>query len=245
MEDFFSFSRYLFVLAHPDDEIYTCAFIQKLVREGKQVDLLYVTSGDYQGPEMMGTREGEVRKSMEVLNVPMANVYFMRVPERALMNKVKEVQQNLFAETCKLTPNCVVTHDFEGGHNGHDAVSFCASRVAEELHLPLYVFPAYHAWPEKRIWNQFASGREATDTLELSSEMKTLQNRVMGAHATQSVFFNAIKASDSYDLFSTREVLRLVSQPMDYTKPPTIPVGYEYPGSKLRFENFKSAIAEA
>jgi len=148
MKDFYQFSRYLFVFAHPDDEIYTCAFIQKLVSEGKNVDVLYVTSGDYQGPEVIEVREKEVQESMQLLNVSMTNVHFMRVPERQLMNRVNETHENLLAQVIKLAPDCIIGHDFEGGHNGHDAVSFCASRVADELHVPLYVFPAYHAWPE-------------------------------------------------------------------------------------------------
>lgn len=241
MKDFFQFSRYLFVFAHPDDEIYTCAFIQKLISEGKKVDILYVTSGDYQGPEMIKVREEEVRESTQLLNVPMPNVHFMRVPERQLMNKVNEARNNLLAQAKELAPDCIVGHDFEGGHNGHDAVSFCASRVAGELHIPLYVFPAYHGWPEKRLWNQFAS-HEATDILTLTPEMKVLQDRVIVIHASQAGFFNTIRQSSSNELLSTREVLREVTQPINYMEPPTVSVGYEYPGSKLRFEDFKTAI---
>lgn len=242
MKNFFQFSRYLFVFAHPDDEIYTCAFIHKLVSEGKSVDLLYVTSGDYQGPEMVEIREKEVQESMKLLKVPMANVHFMRVPERQLMDRVNEIRENVLAQVTQLSSDCIIGHDFEGGHNGHDAVSFCASRAAEGLHVPLYVFPAYHSWPEKRLWNQFASLREAIDTLTLSPEEKILQDRVIAAHASQAVFFNAIRQSSSNDLFSTREVLSLVSQPINYIEPPTTPVGYEYPDSKIRFEDFKTAI---
>lgn len=241
MKDFFQFSRYLFVFAHPDDEIYTCAFIQKLTNERKRVDILYVTSGDYQGPEMIEVREEEVRESTQLLNVPVANVHFMRVPERQLMDKVNEVRENFLTQATKLSPDCIIGHDFEGGHNGHDAVSFCTSRVAEEVHIPLYVFPAYYGWPEKRIWNQFAS-HEATDTLTLTPDMKALQDRVIAIHASQAGFFNTIRQSSSNDLLSAREVLRLVTQPINYMEPPTVPVGYEYSGSKLRFDDFKTAI---
>lgn len=241
MKDFFQFSNYLFVFAHPDDEIYTCAFIQKLTSEGKDVHVVYVTSGDYQGPEVIKVREEEVKESMRLLNVPVANVHLMRIPERQLMGRVNETRENLLAQVTKLAPDCIVGHDFEGGHNGHDAVGFCTSRVAEELHVPLYVFPAYHAWPEKRIWNQFAS-HGATDILTLTPNMQKLQNQVIAIHASQAGFFNTIKQSSSFSLLSTREVLREVTQPINYVEPPTVPVGYEYPGSKLRFDDFKTAI---
>lgn len=241
MKDFFRFTRYLFVFAHPDDEIYTCAFIHKLVNEGKSASLLYVTSGDYQGPEVIEVREKEVRESMQLLNVPMANVHFIRVSERQLMSMISETRKNLLAKTNEIAPDCIVGHDFEGGHNGHDAVSFCTSRVAEALHIPLYAFPAYHGWPENRLWNQFAS-HEATDTLILTPEMKALQDQVITTHESQAGFFNTIRQSNSNGLLSTREVLRFIAQPIDYMVPPTEPVGYEYPGSKLRFDDFKTAI---
>jgi len=186
-------------------------------------------------------REGEVQESMRLLGIPPSNIHLMRIPERQFMNRVDEVRGNLLVQTAKLAPDCIVGHDFEGGHNGHDAVSFCASCVAEELHIPLYVFPAYYGWPEKRIWNQFTS-HEVTDTLVLSPKTKILQDRVIAVHESQAGFFNIIKQSSSYKLLSTREVLRMVSQPINYIEPPTMPVGYEYPGSKIRFEDFKIAI---
>ena len=242
MKNFFQHSRYLFVLAHPDDEIYTCAFIQQLVNDGKHVDVLFATSGDYQGPDVTIVREAEARASMQLMNVNMEHVHFMRVPERLLLDHVRTVRQDVLALAIAMLADCIVGHDFEGGHNGHDALSFCSSRVAEARQIPLYVFPAYHRRPRERLWNQLVSPRVATDTLTLSPAMQLLQRRVMAAHASQADFFNMVRRSSSYVPFSTREIVRLVSEPINYSEPPTSPVGYEYPGSALRFEDFKSAI---
>jgi LmbE family N-acetylglucosaminyl deacetylase len=242
MKHFFQYSRYLFVLAHPDDEIYTCAFIHQLVNDGMRVDILFVTSGDYQSADMTTVREEEARVSMRLLNVDLANVHFMRVPERQLLGQVRAVRERIYSLAMAIGPECIVGHDFEGGHNGHDALSFCSSRVAEELHIPLYVFPAYHGVPEARRWNQFVSPRAATDTLNLSADMQSLQRRVMAAHASQSGFFDMVSRGSSYGLFTARELLRFVSVPINYVEPPTIPVGYEFPGSALRFADFRTAI---
>ena len=245
MKTFFQYSRYLFVLAHPDDEIYTCAFIHQLVNDGMHVDILFVTSGDYQGPDRTTVREEEARVSMRLLNVNLANLHFMRVPERQLMGQASAVRKRIRALAAAMGPDCIVGHDFEGGHNGHDALSFCTSRVAEELHIPLYVFPAYHGLPEERLWNQLVPHTEVTDTLRLSPAMQILQGRVMVAHASQSGFFDIVRRSSSYVAFTTREILRFVSEPINYGEPPTTPIGYEYPGSTLRFKDFKSAIGLA
>ncbi len=236
------FSRYVFVFAHPDDEIYTCAYIAELTQLGKSVDIFYVTSGDYTGPEMGPIREKEALESMSVLGVRKESIIFLRYPERELMQRVPEVAKEIFEKITQLHPDCIITHDYEGGHNGHDAVSFCTHRAAQKLEVPLFMFPAYHDWPERRLWNQFAPGREIAFTLALSDEQKALQEKVIAAHKTQESFFNLVKASTSAEFLFKREILRHISIPIDFTLPPTTPVGYEYPGSKIRFEDFKNVI---
>lgn len=242
MNEFFNFSRYLFIFAHPDDEIYTCAFIEKLIQDGKEVHILYVTSGDYQGAEFGPMREEEVLQSAQIMSVPISNVRFLKIPERQLMASVSDTIVQTSKLIKDLKPDCIVGHDFEGGHNGHDAVSFCSSQTANSSSVPFYVFPAYHGWPENRIWNQFIASREPTDILTLTALQQNLQNRVIAVHSTQQGFFNVIRVSSSNDLFSKREVLRLVSVPMDYTQPPENPVGYEYLGNKLKFVDFKKVV---
>lgn len=237
------YSRYLLVFAHPDDETYTCASTRRLREEGKDVDVVYVTSGDYQGKEMGLIREKEVFASMRHIGVSEDRIHFLRIPERQLMAQVAKVREGLLALAQAADADCILSHDFEGGHNGHDAVSFCASDVAEKVGAAFFVFPAYHGWPEGRLYNQFVPPREATETLTLNPEQKALKEQVIASHATQEKFFNLIKESSSADLFFTREILRYVSSPMDYREPPSTPIGYEYPGSRITFADFKKAIA--
>lgn len=242
MNNFLHHKSYLFVLAHPDDEIYSCAFIQELVQNDKKVQVVYVTSGDYQGAEQGPIREAEALKSMSTLGVLEENVHFLRIPERQLMSKVKVLVETLFEKSENISPDCVVTHDFEGGHNGHDAVSFAASKTAAQHDSDLYVFPAYHDWPEKRLYNQFVSPRQATDTLLLTGKTKSLKSQIVDIHKSQTKFFQIIKDSSSSEAFMSREVLREVKEPIDYTQPPTTPLGYEYPESNIKFEAFKVSI---
>jgi|GEM_PF-4077246 len=49
---FFDYANYLFIFAHPDDEIYTCVTISELIKKGKIVNIIYFTSGDYNGAEL-------------------------------------------------------------------------------------------------------------------------------------------------------------------------------------------------
>ena len=242
MNNFFHHKSYLFVFAHPDDEVYSCAFIQELVGNDKKVQVVYVTSGDYQGAEQGPIREAEVLKSMSTLGVSEENVHFLRIPERQLMSKVEDLLEILAKKSEGILPDCIVTHDFEGGHNGHDAVSFVASQTAAQYSTALYVFPAYHDWPEKRLYNQFVAPRQATDILVLTDKTKLLKNQIIDIHKSQARFFQIIKDSSSSEALMSREVLREVKESIDYTQPPTTPLGYEYPGSSIKFEDFIAAI---
>lgn len=242
MNNFLHHKSYLFVLAHPDDEIYSCAYIQELVQTNKKVQVVYVTSGDYQSAEQGPVREAEALQSMSILSVPEEQVHFLRIPERQLMSKVGDLLEILAKKCDGILPDCIVTHDFEGGHNGHDAVSFVAAQTATQYSSALYVFPAYHDWPEKRLYNQFISQRHPTDILVLTEKMKSLKNQIIGIHKSQAKFFQIIKDSSSVEAFMSREVLREIKEPIDYMQPPMTPLGYEYPGSSIRFEDFKTAI---
>ena len=237
------FSKYLFILAHPDDEIYTCVFISELIKKGKTVDIIYVTSGDYNGADVAVERKKEVQKSMQYIGVELSHVHFMQVPERQLMDQALTARDELVEKSMRIKPDCIVSHDFEGGHNGHDLVSFFASYIAQKLSIALFMFPAYHGWPENRQWNKFVSGKNADYELKLTDEQKQLQENVLSSHKTQENFMNLIMNSVDYDLFSSREILRGVLNLIDYKMPPTDPIGYEYPGSKIKFEDFKEIIS--
>ncbi|EKE20887.1 MAG: LmbE-like protein [uncultured bacterium] len=237
-----NYDHYLFILAHPDDEIYTCVFISELIKLGKKVDIIYITSGDYNGAEVAIERERELENSMKIIGVKKENVHLLQVPERQLMDKDLETRDNLLSLSKQLNPDCVIGHDFEGGHNGHDLVSFFASRVAQELKIPLLVFPAYHGWPENRQWNKFILEKNTDYELNFTDEQKQLQKNVMASHKTQENFMSLILNSADYGLFNSREILRYVSDFIDYKIPPENPLGYEFPGSKIKFEDFKKII---
>lgn len=242
VKNLLDYEHYLFVFAHPDDEIYTCVFITELVKRRKSVDVIYVTSGDYSGTEVATEREEELFISMETIGVKKENVHLLRVPERQLMQLALRVRDEVCTIAKQIKPDCIIGHDFEGGHNGHDLVSFFSFYVAQQLNTSLFVFPAYHGWPENRKWNKFAPDKLSDYELKLTNEQRQLQKVILKTHRTQENFINSLINSDDYALFSSREVLRSISGVIDYTTPPENPLGYEYPGSGIKFEDFKDVI---
>ena len=237
-----TYSRYLFVFAHPDDEMYVCVLMSELCKQGKQVQVLYITSGDYSGPEYAWERKREVLASMWYIWVSPEYVHFLGVSERTLMDQATEARNAMLAYVQEMQPDCIVGHDFEGGHNAHDLSSFLSGVVARERGIPFFAFPAYHGWPESRRYNTFINGRVADYELVFTEVQKELQAKVISAHRTQEKFVHTLITSRDAHLFGSREVLRKIPDTTDYTIAPDHPVGYEYPGSKLRFKDFASMI---
>jgi LmbE family N-acetylglucosaminyl deacetylase len=240
----FNHSNYLFIFAHPDDEIYTCVTISELLKQGKTVDVMYITSGDYNGPEFAVEREKEVLSSMKLAGLSKENITFLRVPERQLMDKAAETYEKVVVKTEILKPDCLVGHDFEGGHNMHDLVSYLAYQAARKLDIPLYFFPAYFGWPEKRHWNRFVNGSEADYELKLDAKQKILKRQVVDFHKSQLDFMNSLLTNPDAQLFFSREVLKKISESVSYTMSPVKEMGYEYPGSKIKFGDFKKIIED-
>lgn len=233
-------TNYLFIFCHPDDEVYTVNIIKTLTDAGKRVDFVYVTSGDYAGPDFGPKRELEATKSAEALGVHQSHVYFLRFPERELLSRANEAREAVHEIVQSLSPECIVSHDYEGGHNLHDFVSYCTYTASKKTGADLWVFPAYHGQPASRLWNQFIPGRKADFTLEVD-QASQLKRRVIEAHATQKDFFDLILHSTSKEPFLSREVLRFMES-VDFTKRPTDPLGYEFAGSPVKFSDFAAAV---
>jgi len=124
----------------------------------------------------------------------------------------------------------------------HDLASFITYEAAINLDIPLYFFPAYYGWPEKRSWSWFVNNEKPDYKLKLDKEQINLKKRVVEVHNSQKDFMNSLLSNPDSKLFFLREVLRKVTNKIDYTKTPTEIIGYEYPGSKIKFEDFRKVI---
>lgn len=240
MDEFFNHQSYLFLFAHPDEEIYLCATIQKLIGTGKTVTIIYVTSGDADGPQYGPIREKEIEATSALMGLDMKNVKFLRIPEGVLLGHLLQVAKNAHHMATRKAVDCIVTHDFEGGHSAHDALCYVGLRIA--TNIALYTFPAYHDWPQWRKYNQFLSDHPASVEVLLDAMQIGLKKAVMESHVSQQDFMNRLIMSDSADQFFAAEKLRKITQAYDFTKPPTDPLGYEFPGSRIPFERFMLAI---
>jgi LmbE family N-acetylglucosaminyl deacetylase len=236
MKPLFSHNRYVSVYAHPDDESHTVVTNRQLVRDGKDLHALYLTNGDYDGPAMAIRRQGEVEQSLAQQGIEADHVQKLGLPERTLFDQADEAVRGTIAYLEAVEPDCVIGHDYEGGHTAHDLASFCAYLGARSLGVPFWVFPAYHGLPgEERMWNRFVPGRTEDFIHVITRPERAFKQSIIDTHASQKKFFDTMLESSSAPQVLGREVLRYAAD-IDYRSKPTDPLGYELPGSTGRFE---------
>ncbi len=233
-------SRYLFVFAHPDDEVYTAGLIHRLVTTGKAVTTVFLTNGD--AGANAEDRETELAKSMKVIGINPENTVKLGFLEKNVLRSLTAVSIALDGIVEELRPTCVLGMDFEGGHIIHDSASFVTAHIVGKYRLPHYVFPVYHLQNGQRKAALFISGRETTDVIDLSPEEALVKIRVLEAHAGQANHFLRLKQQDNTYLgrLKSQEIYRRIETPIDFSQPPTIELGYLRSG--VSFEDFQVAV---
>lgn len=244
INDLFSGQTYLLVVAHPDDELYSCVLVRRLILSGKKVSIAFITSGD--AGSNPAIREQEALKSAALVGIENDNVYFLRIPELQFPTLIKEVVRKGVEIIKENSIDFVIGQDYEGGHEGHDLASFCASEMRRIAGVRTYsIFPIYHGKPQERKGARFKSERSDFCTLALTAEEKELKKKVLEAHAGQKGHFDGMQRSsaDYEDLLFKREVHAVIDTGIDYKKRPTEEVGYEFHRNGFSFNDFQQAIA--
>lgn len=232
---------YAFVFGHPDDEMYSTTLIKNLVELGKRVVLVYVTSGNRHGDRIGLLREAEAVKVSELLGIPKGRLYLLGITEREVKLHLQDIIKDIASILKSNNVDCVITHDHEGGHSVHDFSSFCGYTCARRQRADLWAFPAYHNQPDRRVINTFVGSRKADLRIALSADQATLKARVIDAHVTQKNYFENLPEIALSRLLK-REIFRHIDGKVDYTAPPTRPVGFDFEGSPTRLVDFLTAI---
>jgi LmbE family N-acetylglucosaminyl deacetylase len=243
MKDFLAYNNYFFLFAHPDDEVYVISLIHRLVENKKKVVLIYATSGD--GGGKAKEREKEASISLGGAGVGKNNIYFLRIPEKKLLGNLRKTV-NLSLEIIKKEKcDCIFGQDYEGGHEGHDAVSFCASELSRLAKIKNYfVFPIYHGKPWERKGARFKPQRKEWLTLKISKKEQEIKRKAISAHKGQQEHFASLQKSsgDYYKLLFSREVYFKIKNRVAFSRKPMAEVGYEYHRNGFKFRDFKKAL---
>ncbi|MEM7655742.1 MAG: PIG-L family deacetylase [Bacteroidota bacterium] len=237
--------RIAFLFAHPDDELYVGAMIRRLSAANKSIVAMYATSGDGAGfPER---REAEAKASLAKCGLSSEVIHFLRIPEHQVLNQLEPLLEKSQSVLRDFQPDCLISHDYEGGHEAHDALSFAASWLTQHAAAPiqLYTYPLYHGKPQERQGARFKPSRTDFLTFPLSPEEAQLKLDLIATHASQQPHFEGLKrsAEDYLTLLQAREVLFPVDRPINFSQPPMPEVGYEFHRNGYRFTDFQAAIA--
>jgi LmbE family N-acetylglucosaminyl deacetylase len=219
--------------------------MHRLIEKGKGVRVAYITSGD--AGVNAESRESELLSALMAIGVEREATVLLGVSEKDMLSSLKKTTQTLIGHLSDTSLDCIVGMDYEGGHEVHDGASFIASSIAQNLSLPHYVFPVYHAEDGKRIGAEFLPEHNTTDTVKLETEDVNIKIKVLEAHRGQiGHFLHLQRQSPEYfqRLFS-HEIFRRVAQSMDFTERPTKEIAYEAHRNGFKFNDFEQAIKEA
>jgi len=244
MQDFnpFDFSRCLLVIAHPDDEVNCAVLLNRLVGQGKQVKVILLTDGDA-GVNATG-RADEMAESIRCIGLDSDALLSLGIAEKELMNDAATVNEKVYQASLEYKPDCVLSLDYEGGHEGHDIASFVAHNAALKLGVVHIVFPDYHFRNMHRHGMEFLPERQPDYTLELNDDDKDLKIKLLEAHRGQLGFYLRLqKVQDDYfRLLFEREVYRIFPRDYNFLARPDYQIGYEYHRNGFKLEDFVKAV---
>ncbi|MDY0097179.1 MAG: PIG-L family deacetylase [Candidatus Dojkabacteria bacterium] len=121
------------ITAHPDDaELMFGGTIAKYTRNGHEVEIIVVTSGESWNKigntnleEVRKIRKKEAMNSAKVLGVK--NIHFLNLKDGRL-NRY-ELMPLLLEEIRKINPNYILTHSPKEGHYDHKEISYSIKRL--------------------------------------------------------------------------------------------------------------------
>jgi len=119
-----SSERILVFAAHPDDEIIGCGgSIAKYAKAGKQVFIIYLTSGDagsqkYDKKTLAKLREAEAKNGAKTLGIKEENLYFLHQPD-GFLEENSEVLIKITELIKQIKPNIVYIPQAEEAHSDH------------------------------------------------------------------------------------------------------------------------------
>jgi LmbE family N-acetylglucosaminyl deacetylase len=232
------YQRYLLVDAHPDDEVHCAVLLARLLTAGKAVHIVVLTNGDAgQNP---AHRLAEMTASIEAIGLQSDNLTLVGISERDLLQDMPTAYDKTLAVAENFHPDCLISIDFDGGHEGHDTAAFIADLIAHKLETAHWVFPDYNWQHGRRFGLHFLPGRSADEELSITPQEKDLKIKVLEAHSGQLGFYLRLqKVQDDYfKLLFDRELYRRFRPGHDFVTRPDYPIGYEFHRNGFSHEDF-------
>lgn len=169
--------HWLFLFAHPDDDVLIAGSIYELAARGNRVELAWLTDSSSLGGRLR--RQAECRGVAHVLGVPQERVHFLDLPSLEMVPNLESGVQTLLDFFQRVGASHTMVVAFEAGHIDHDCVNFLAyeARRRAGLRFALYEYPLYTGQGNWFHVNRFFSPHERQP---LSFE--ALQRKLLATH---------------------------------------------------------------
>jgi LmbE family N-acetylglucosaminyl deacetylase len=131
---------------------------------------------------LAGVRRKEAEHAMAEVGVHEYTI--LGFTDQHLHRYLGEALQKLVRIAREYRSTAIVTHAYEGGHPDHDACSYLAARVSEQLGLQVWEMPLYHRNGGHGHVQQFIDG-EAEFVVEPTDAEQERKWRMSAAYASQ------------------------------------------------------------
>ena len=204
---------WLFLFAHPDDDVLIAGTVFTLVERGDRVDLAWVTDSSSLGG--LVRRQAESRAAAHAMGVEQNRVHFRDFPSLAMVPRLRQDFPVMRALIEEVNPDYCMVVGFEAGHTDHDCVQFLAARTGRTL----YEYPLYNSAARGFQVNRFPNG--VCEYQPLSREAVERKHITMKLYASQWPYMVCARLATPVALMMERgEPYRLCPPDRDYVQPP-------------------------
>ena len=178
--------RVLIVAPHPDDEVLGCSgLIQRLLRGGKQVDVVILSGGgkSHAGcckideATLIESRRNLSRKAAKVLGLPLENLHFLDYPDGSIAFDCSETDQlKKLIDTLQPEPK-FIPHKGEGWSDHLEAGRIVRKLVGETSGVPLYEYCVWFWY--YNVWN---IDRKNAFVLKMTKKEYSRKNEAIDAY---------------------------------------------------------------
>ena len=178
--------KVLIVAPHPDDEVLGCSgLIQRLLSEGKQVDVVILSGGgkshagccNIDESILIESRRNLSRKAVKILGLPLENLHFMDYPDGSIAFDSSETDR-LKKLIEMLQPKVIfVPHKGEGWSDHLEAGRIVRKLVGETSGVSLYEYCVWFWY--YNVWN---IDRKNAYVLKMTEEELSRKNEAIDAY---------------------------------------------------------------
>ncbi len=218
-------AKYLFLFAHPDDDVLISGTMKMLIDRGAEVHGAWLGSGDFLGQGQ--TRRAERAKAAKIMGLKKSQMHILEIPDTHMLRDLQQAATKVTDLFSKVKPDIVFVTAFEGGHPDHDAANFLAYEASRRTGLSpkLFEFPLYNGTGPFYHWwwkiNDFPPGGPPALSIPLNRAAVDAKYRIMRTYSSQWMYMIPARlASSRTELLQHGEIFRPSPPNRDHAVPP-------------------------